>query len=82
MIIGADVDQQGRPTSFFKGLIDYVSLTPKALYLGENYAANKDRKEAIIDLQLNENMGPWYPDASGSKAHAIAIGEVTVETIK
>jgi len=82
MIIGADVDQQGRPTSFFKGLIDYVSLTPKALYLGENYAANKDRKEAIIDLQLNENMGAWYPDASGSKAHAIAIGEVTVETIK
>ena len=39
-------------------------------------------KAAIIDLQLNETIGPWHPDASGSKAHAIAIGGVKVETIK
>jgi 3',5'-cyclic AMP phosphodiesterase CpdA len=82
MMIGADVDQQGQPTSFFNGLIDYVYLTPKALYSGETSIAIKDRKEAIIDLQLNENIGSWHPDASGSKAHAISIGGFTVETIK
>ena len=82
MMIGADVDQQGQPTSFFNGLIDYVYLTPKALYSGEASVAIKDRKEAIIDLQLNENIGSWHPDASGSKAHAISIGGFTVETIK
>jgi hypothetical protein len=82
LMIGADVNNQGQPTSFFKGLIDYVSLTPKALYSHETSATNGGRKAAIIDLQLNENIGPWHPDASGSKAHAIAIGGVTVETIK
>lgn len=82
MIIGADVDQQGQPTSFFNGSIDHVSLTPKALYSGKTHAVTKERKEAIIDLQLNENIGPWHPDASGSKAHAMAIGGVTVEIIK
>lgn len=81
MIIGADVNQQGRPTSYFNGLIDHVSLTPKSLYSGKTSAAKKDRKEAIIDLPLNENIGPWHPDASSSKAHAMAIGGVTVETI-
>ncbi|MDB4482640.1 LamG domain-containing protein, partial [Akkermansiaceae bacterium] len=82
LMIGADVNHQGKPTSFFKGLIDYVSLTPKALYSDETSAANGNRKAAIIDLQLNETIGPWHPDASGSKAHAIAIGGVKVETIK
>lgn len=81
MIIGADVNQQGRPTSYFNGLIDHVSLTPKSLYSGKTSATKKDRKEAIIDLPLNENIGPWHPDASSSKAHAMAIGGVTVETI-
>ena len=67
-MIGADVDQQGQPTSFFNGLIDYVYLTPKALYSGEaSVLRMKDRKEAIIDLQLNENIGSWHPDASGIK---------------
>ena len=82
LMIGADVNHQGQPTSFFKGLIDYVSLTPKALYSHETSAANGDRKAAIIDLQLNENIGPWHPDASESKAHAIAIGGVKIEAIK
>lgn len=82
LVIGADVDGSGRPTSHFAGLIDSVRLTPRALYSGESTALLEAAKDAVIDFRLDEHIGPWHPDASTSKAHAMSTGGVTIETIE
>lgn len=82
LIIGGDVDGRGQATSHFNGLIDYVRLTPKALYQEENATFQEDVDGTIIDLQLNENIGPWHPDSSPSKAHAMSTGGVAIEPTK
>lgn len=80
LIIGGDVSNKGQATSYFTGLIDSVRLTPAALYSGEESTPLPNHKDAIIDLQLNENIGPWHPDSSPSKAHAMSVGGVMIET--
>ncbi|MDB4370428.1 LamG domain-containing protein, partial [Akkermansiaceae bacterium] len=82
LIIGGDVDGRGQATSHFNGLIDYVRLTPKALYQEENATFQEDVDGTIIDLQLNENIGPWHPDSSPSKAHAMSTSGVAIEPKK
>ncbi|MGJ8695579.1 MAG: LamG-like jellyroll fold domain-containing protein [Verrucomicrobiaceae bacterium] len=82
LIIGGDVNGQGRAVSPFAGLIDFVRLTPSALYTGPDMTPANSNKEALIHLPLNENIGPWHPDASPSKAHAMATGGVTIETLE
>ncbi|MFT6177868.1 MAG: hypothetical protein ACJAQT_000268 [Akkermansiaceae bacterium] len=79
LIIGGDVSNNGQATAHFTGLIDSVRLTPAALYSGENITPIANPKNTIMDLQLNENIGPWHPDASPSKAHAMAVGGVVIE---
>ncbi len=79
LIIGADVSNNGQAMSYFHGQIDWVRLTPKALYAGSEPGPLNAGEGAIINLQLNEHIGPWHPDSSGSKAHAMATGSVTIE---
>jgi len=68
--------------SHFAGLIDSVRLTPRALYTGETVELLKQVKEAVIDFQLDEHIGPWHPDASPSKAHAMSTGGVVIEVVE
>lgn len=82
MMIGSDVGPQGKPNSFFNGLIDHARLTPKALYSGEQMVAPQNRQDAVIDLRFNENIGPWHPDGSASKAHAMSTGDVNIERVE
>ena len=82
LIIGGDVNGQGEADSHFAGLIDWVRLTPTALYTGPEMTHASENMEAMIDLPLDENIGPWHPDTSPSKAHAISTGGVIIETIK
>jgi len=82
LIIGGDVNDRGEPTSHFAGLIDSVRLTPRSLYAGPIIQALAEVETAIIDLPLDEHIGPWHPDASPSKAHAMSIGGVTIETLE
>lgn len=79
LIVGGDVGGGGEAVDTFTGRIDWFRLTPQALYTGPESGPLKASEDAIIDLRFNENIGPWHPDASPSKAHAMAIGEVTVE---
>ena len=81
LIIGADVDNRGKPMSHFAGLIDSVRLTPRALYSGETIEPLKQVKEAVIDFDLDEHIGPWHPDSSPSKAHAMSTGGVIIEPL-
>ena len=81
LIVGGDVNSRGKAESFFAGLIDWVRLTPAALYTGPDMARTDEKKKAIINLPLNENIGPWHPDTSSSKAHAMATGGVTIEEV-
>ena len=81
LIIGGDVNGQGKAESHFTGLIDWVRLSPTALYSGPEMTRATVNKNAIIDLPLDENIGPWHPDASPSKAHARSTGGVMIETI-
>ncbi len=82
LIIGADVNGNGKAVDHFTGVIDWVRLSPKALYSGSEAPTLKEVKGAVIDLQLNENVGPWHPDSSPSKAHAMSTGGVVIESIK
>ncbi|YCM43304.1 LamG-like jellyroll fold domain-containing protein [Verrucomicrobiaceae bacterium 227] len=79
LVIGGDVTNTGDATSHFHGQIDWVRLTPAALYSGPESGPLNAADGAVIDLQLNEHIGPWHPDSSASKAHAMATGSVLIE---
>ncbi|MDB4404225.1 metallophosphoesterase [Akkermansiaceae bacterium] len=82
LIVGADVNGKGQAVDHFTGQIDWVRLSPRALYSGPEVTPLKEMKDALIDLPLNESIGPWHPDSSPSKAHAMATGGVIIETIQ
>ena len=82
LIVGADVNGKGQAVDHFTGQIDWVRLSPRALYSGPEVTPLKEVKDALIDLPLNESIGPWHPDSSPSKAHAMATGGVIIETIQ
>lgn len=82
LIIGGDVDGRGQAMSHFCGLIDSVRLTPQALYNGEAIEVLENTDGAVIDFHLDEHIGPWHPDASASKAHAMSTGGVVIETLE
>ncbi|MGI9241710.1 MAG: LamG-like jellyroll fold domain-containing protein [Verrucomicrobiales bacterium] len=82
LIIGGDVDGNGKAMSHFAGQIDWVRLTPQALFSGAETEAAPANTGAIIDLQLNESIGPWHPDSSPSKAHAMSTGGVKIVPIQ
>lgn len=81
LIVGGDVNGRGEAVDRFTGSIDWVRLSPTALYSGEEVTPLGEVKTAIIDLRLDENIGPWHPDASSSKAHAMSEGNVKIEAI-
>jgi len=79
LVIGGDVNGSGEAVSHFQGEIDWVRLTPSALYSGQESGPLNSADGAIINLQLNEHIGPWHPDSSEAKAHAMATGSVAIE---
>ncbi|MBL8755602.1 MAG: LamG domain-containing protein, partial [Planctomycetes bacterium] len=72
LLVGADPDGNGAPTSFFAGLVDDVRLSKVARYQAEfvpagNHAADA---ETVLLLPCDLDFGPWTPDASGQGRHA------------
>lgn len=81
LMIGADVDGNGNPTSHFDGLIDAVRLSKVARYSGESFAPHR-RPASDADTLLLYNMdgfvGPWLFDESPSASHVVPRGGVAL----
>ncbi len=72
LYIGADPKGDGAPTSFVTGRIDEVRLSKTARYTGPSFAPTPRHQpdaDTVLLLHLDEDFGPWSPDASANKAH-------------
>ncbi len=81
LMIGADVDGRGNPTSAFDGLIDSVRLSAKAEYAGESFAPARravSTPESVLVLNFDGLVGPWLFDESPRARHPRARGVPTV----
>lgn len=75
LLIGADVDGRGEGTSFLAGLVDEVRVSRVARYGDDFEPARRlepDGDTALL-LHLDAPLGPWAPDASAERAHALAL---------
>jgi len=70
-MIGADVDANGRATSFFHGSLDAVHLSVGARYEAPFVPAARpvaDEASRLL-LQFDGFLGPWTLDSSAAAAH-------------
>lgn len=83
LMIGADVDGNGNPTSYFDGQIDAVRLSSGARYTGEHFTPQR-RPASDGDTLLLYNMdafvGPWLFDESSRGVHVAPRGGVVLSS--
>jgi 3',5'-cyclic AMP phosphodiesterase CpdA len=80
LLIGADPDSVGKPTSFFEGLVDEVRISKVVRYEGPKIAPARrfdPDPDTVLLLHLDRNLGPWTLDASAAGAHADRVGKAT-----
>jgi hypothetical protein len=77
LIIGADVDNKGKATSFFHGSLDGVQLSSAARYSGPFQPAARPSADEFsrLLLQFDGFLGPWSLDSSGQGSHPRIIGQ-------
>lgn len=84
LMVGADVDRNGRPMSHFDGWIDGVRLSSVARYSGETFTpAARLTPDAQTHLLLNMDarQAIWLYDESPVAAHATLAPSVTVDSV-
>jgi hypothetical protein len=72
LMLGADVDAQGRATSPFDGLLDEVRISTGARYQGDSFVAERRHTsddETILLFHCDRPRSPWLFDASSRGAH-------------
>lgn len=77
LMIGADVDGRGNPTSAFEGRIDSVRLSANAEYVGESFAPARraaTSPESVLLLNFDGLVGPWLFDESPRARHPLGRG--------
>ena len=77
LLIGADVDANGEPTSNFDGCIDEFRLSSTARYAGDRIDPDRRHEsdqDTVILLHFDAIQGPWLHDASPNAAHATMLG--------
>lgn len=77
LVVGADVDGNGRATSFASGAIDEVRLSKGVRYSGESFAPARRFTadgETLLLLHLDRIAGDQTPDTSGHGHHARLAG--------
>ena len=82
LMIGADVDGSGNPTSQFAGTIEAVRLSSTTRYTGEQFKpaeAWEADDATVLLLDMDRRMGPWVIDESGHGAHAKLVGKAKLE---
>jgi hypothetical protein len=73
LLVGADPDAQGRPTSGFAGLVDEVRLSKVARYAGEAFEPARRHapdEDTVLLLHLDGRLGPFAPDHAPGRRHA------------
>lgn len=78
LMIGADVDRNGQPTSHFSGKIDEVRLSNTARYTKDRFtprAQHAADADAVLLLACDRMVGPWAIDRSPQKAHPTRSGQ-------
>lgn len=81
LMIGADVNGNGDPTSFFDGRLDAVRLSSVARYTGNAFTPERRLSpDAQTHLLLNMDglVGVWAFDESASGAHAMVMSGATI----
>lgn len=77
LIIGADVDGQGRGTSWFAGSLDEVRISEGARYSGESFvvpARHTADRDTLLLLRGDDLPGPWARDHSPRARHPQHFG--------
>jgi len=77
LLVGADVDRDGRGTSHFEGHIDEVHLSLGVRYEGERFTPVRHPAgdaRSILLLHMNAAQGPWVYDSSPRHRPALRIG--------
>jgi len=78
MVIGGDVGGGGAANSFFIGAIDEVRLSDTARYAGARFDPKQRHASdgnTVLLFNMDASHGPWMPDASGRKGHAVLEGD-------
>lgn len=79
LLVGADVSSDGGPNSCFPGFLDEIRISRGARYAADERFQPARRLEADADtallLHMDGDLGPWSPDASPARAHALRLGD-------
>jgi beta-galactosidase len=81
LIVGADVNGAGAPTSFFDDWIDGVRLSKSARYRGASFTPARRPGadgETLLLLNMDGAVGPWAYDESDSRAHPTLKGGAAI----
>lgn len=79
LIIGGDVDPNGRNTAPFDGWVDGVRLSKMARYEGQQFTPQRRPTaddQTLLLLNFDDFTGPFTYDGSGRMAHARRVGAV------
>jgi hypothetical protein len=79
--VGADVDAKGEPTSFFAGDLDEIRLSRVARYVGDSFTPAERHEtdaETVLLLRCDAPFGPFAPDFSPRRLHALLRGGAEV----
>lgn len=85
LVIGGDVDKDGRAASTFAGEIDEVRLSKVARYAGARFEPARrlgGDADTLLYLPMDGALGPWVPDHSGHGAHATRTGRPQLVTAR
>jgi len=77
LMVGADVDGEGRANSHFAGQIDELHLSLGARYEGERFTPERHPtgdERSILLLHMNAAQGPWVYDSSPRRRPARRVG--------
>lgn len=81
LLLGADVNREGLPTSPFTGMIDEVRLSSTARYQSESFTPARwyrSDSETVLLYHMDGHVGPWIYDESSSHAHGWLRGNAAI----
>jgi len=82
LVVGGDVDANGRPSSGMDGVLDEVRLSSTARYVGDQFRPAQrhvgDTKTLLL-LHFDGATGPFVRDGSGRGADGMLAGSASVD---